>query len=459
MKRFLLIIFLIPFLSESQTINGIVRSKANNSSIENANLLAIQNQIRTLTNANGAFVLNLDEKTNDSLQVSHIGYITTKIAVKDLKKSNYIIFLHEEIENLNEVEIKFHRKLKPKIHFEKLAPLKDAVFSFASLLHDGKIYIAGGETSFKSDAFEIAKTKTISNDSEVFMSVYFQELRRQEGSTSYSGNLSIYDIKTNTWETSKTKFIKRAYHNLHFYDNSLYILGGKRISANEKFEYLENQIEILDIVKNEVVTDKTNPHQAINSLSFLYKDNIIIMGGAIKTNTKGKKTFTNKIHFYNITSGLWYELSEMPIAQEASGILIQDKIYLIGGNNGKAMSEIQNFDLTNAKWLNEGELFSGLERPAIASQNNLIYIFDSRKLYLYNITTKVLKEFLVDIDTTYAAMHLFQNKLYIVGGISQNELGSKPTGDLYSIAVDEFENTQPSRIKTLIQKPQNVKDN
>ncbi|MFB9079130.1 carboxypeptidase-like regulatory domain-containing protein [Flavobacterium procerum] len=449
MKKLLPLFILIPFFTNAQTINGIVKSQTTNLPLQDANIYTLHAKTGTITTDNGKFSVKV--KTNDTLQVSHIGYITAKIAVNDFKKSDFTISLQEEIETLKNVEIKIQQKLKSKIHFNKLAPLKNAVFSFASLLYNGKIYVAGGETSYSSNAFEIAKTKTISHDPQVFMSIYFQELRRQEGSTSYSGDLSIYDIKTNTWETSKTKFIKRAYHNLHFYDNSLYILGGKRISANGKFEYLENQIEILDIFKNEVITDKTNPHQAINSLSFIYKDNIIVMGGAIKTTTKGKKTFTNKTHFYNITSGLWYELSEMPIAQEANGILIEDKVYLIGGNNGIAMSKIQSFDLINDKWLNEGELFSELERPAVASQNNLIYIFDNKKLYSYNVTTKLLKEFIVDIDIRYAAMHLFQNKLYIVGGISQDELSSKPTGDVYSISVDEFESTKPSRIKTLTQ--------
>ncbi|MDQ6527566.1 carboxypeptidase-like regulatory domain-containing protein [Flavobacterium sp. LHD-85] len=452
-KKILFTILLFPLCLNAQTIKGIVKSQATDSLLDDANIYAIQNQTGTLTNSKGEFSLNLKEKTKDSLQVSHIGFITVKIAIKDLKKINYIISLKEDIENLNNVEVKIKkRKLKSKIHFEKLAPLKNAVFSFASLLNNGKIYVTGGDTSYKSNAFEIAKTKTNSHDPQVFMPIYFQELRREEGSAKHNGDFLIYDIKTNTWENSNKKLIKRAYHSLHFYDNSFYIFGGKRISPNAKFEYLENQIEIFDLSKNEIAIDKTNPHQAINSSSFIYKDNIIVMGGAIKTTPKGKKTFTNKTHFYNLTSGLWYELSEMPIAQEASGILIDEKIYLIGGNNGKAMSEIQSFDLINDKWLNEGELFSELEKPAIASQNNLIYIFDSKKIYLYDIKTKVLKEFLIDIDLKYSAMHIFENNLYIIGGLSQDELSSKPSNKTYCVALNEFQNTSPSRIKTLMQK-------
>ena len=72
----------------------------------------------------------------------------------------------------------------------------------------------------------------------------------------------VYDIKTNLWKTSKIKFRKRAYHNLNIYNNTIYVLGGKRVSVNGKFEYLDDKIEVFDTKKATVTIDNTNPHQA-----------------------------------------------------------------------------------------------------------------------------------------------------------------------------------------------------
>ncbi|WP_369014816.1 carboxypeptidase-like regulatory domain-containing protein [Flavobacterium anhuiense] len=93
MKKLFYIIILLPFITNAQTTNGIVKSQNSNLPIEDANIYALRTQIGTLTNNNGEFSLNSKIKTNDTLQVSHIGFTTRRIAIKDLKKSNYLFCL------------------------------------------------------------------------------------------------------------------------------------------------------------------------------------------------------------------------------------------------------------------------------------------------------------------------------------------------------------------------------
>ncbi|MBE8725904.1 Kelch repeat-containing protein [Flavobacterium hungaricum] len=453
MRKLFYAILLLPFITNAQTINGIVKSETSNLPIEDANIYALSSQIGTLSNEKGEFSLNNRVNTNDSLQVSHIGYITLKISIRDLKNSNYIISLKEDIETLNNVEITNHKaKLKSKLNFTPLESLKNVLYSFGSTVINDKIYIVGGDISEEENVLNILKERSISYDNDPnFEKKYRQLLQMQVAKKFYREDLLIYDPKTDVWEKSNTKFKRRAYHNVNYYNNELYVLGGKRMSINQRFEYLENEIEVFDLNKNTITIDKTNPHPAADFASFVYKDNIIVMGGSIRSTEKGLKTFTDKVHMYNITSGLWYELEKMPIAKEVKGVLIGDKIFTIGNHDNKNPSEIQSFDLTNETWKNEATLISHLENPAITCHDNDIYLFEDGKLSIYNTKSKQIKEYFVDLQLRSSTMHFINNKLYIIGGYSFGSFMKIPSSKVYSISIDEFDTTAPNRIRILSQ--------
>jgi hypothetical protein len=173
------------------------------------------------------------------------------------------------------------------------------------------------------------------------------------------------------------------------------------------------------------------------------------MGGSTKADEKSPTAFTNKAHLYDITSGYWYQLADMPTAKEVSGILVDNKIYLIGGFNGKPLSQVETFDLTTEKYQNEGELFSALEKPAITYSNNIIYSFEDKKMLTYNIISKQLKEYTVELNLKSSTMYYANDKLYIIGGYTYNDYSETPSANVYSIAIDEFETTKPNKIKVL----------
>lgn len=452
MKKLLYIVILLPFITNAQTISGIVKSETTNLPIEDANIYALRAQIGTITNDIGEFSLS-KAKASDTLQVSHVGYLTAQIAIADFKKSNFIISLKEDIETLNNVEITNRQaKLKSKLDFTKLESLNNVLYSFGSAVVNDKIYIVGGDISEEENVLKILKERSISYDNDPnFQKKYLQLLQMQVAKKFYREDLLIYDPKTDVWEKSNTKFKRRAYHNVNCYNNTLYVLGGKRMSTNQRFEYLENEIEVFDLNKNSITIDKTNPHMAADFASFVYKDNIIVMGGSTKKTEKGEKTFTDKVHMYNITSGLWYELAKMPIAKEVKGVLIGDKIFTVGNNDNKSLSEIQSFDLTNETWKNEATLISHLENPAIAYNVDDIYLFEDGKLSIYNTKSKQIKEYFVDLQLRDATMHLIDNKLYILGGYSFGSFMKIPSSKVYSISIDEFDTTAPNRIRILSQ--------
>ena len=140
---------------------------------------------------------------------------------------------------------------------------------------------------------------------------------------------------------------------------------------------------------------------------------------------------------------------DLPIAKETNGVLIQDKIYLIGGFNTNPLSTMESFDLLTEKWNVEGELFYGINNPAIAQNDGIIYFFENEKIFTYNTNTKQLKEFSINLPMKASKFYFSNNKLYLLGGYIENYYSKFPSANLFSIDIDEFENTKPNRIKTL----------
>ena len=419
----------------------------NNLPIEDVNITVNRFNTSTLTDEKGKFKINISSKLQetDSINFSHIGYTPKTISISELRKKDFIIYLDEKIESLVSVTISEKKPLKTKITFTKLAPLKHALSSFGSVLKDNKIYVIGGDASFATDAWKKLNYEKI----DPTMEDYLRELSFQFSGQAYKGNLLVYDIKANLWETSKLKFRKRAYHNLNEHNGKIYVLGGKRVSANGVFEYLDDKIEVFDIKNQTITIDNTNPHQASEFASFRHSNNIIIMGGSIKMNGNGVKEYSNKVHSYDINSGYWYELAEMPTAKETNGVLIQDKIYLIGGDNSKPLSTMESFDLLTEKWNTEGELFYGISNPAIAQNDGIIYFFENEKIYSYDTNIKQLKEYLINLPMKGSELYFSDNKLYLIGGYIENYYSKFPSANLFSIDINEFENTKPNRTKFL----------
>lgn len=447
MKKILLILLLTPLFSFTQNIKGVVMNQKNNLPISDVNITVKRFNASTLTDEKGKFKLSISKglQETDSINFSHIGYTAKTINLSELQKNEFIIYLNEKIESLESITLSGKKPLKSKIAFTKLTPSKYALSSFGSILKDDKIYVIGGDVSSKTDAWKKVQYEKV----DPTMDDYLKELSFQFSGQSYKGNLLIYDIKKGQWETSKMKFKKRAYHNLNEYNDKIYVLGGKRISANGVFEYLDDKIEVFDIKNQTITIDNTNPHQACEFASFTHKNTIIIMGGSIKMKESGSKEYSNKVHSYDINSGYWYELTDMPAAKETNGILIKDKIYLIGGYNTKPLSAIESFDILTEKWETEGELFYGLSNPAIAQKDTVIYFFENEKIYTYDTNTKQLKEYLISLPMKASKLYFSDNKLYLLGGYIENYYSKYPSSGFFSIDIDEFENTKPNRSKFL----------
>lgn len=60
--------------------------------------------------------------------------------------------------DLHELTVFFKRELKAKMKFTKLAPMKEAVYTFGFVLVDGKIHVQGGGASYIDETAKKSST-------------------------------------------------------------------------------------------------------------------------------------------------------------------------------------------------------------------------------------------------------------------------------------------------------------
>ena len=440
-------------LGYGQITEGRVLDAETKQPLSNVNVFIENTEIGTATNNKGEFELRYTNvQTSDSLVFSIIGYQTRKIRFKNLNgKTSPTILMQERTSELGEVIISEKKKLREKLRYNKLSSMKKGVYAFDCTVVNDTIYVIGGSESFVEDTMRKAIDDANTNCPDCGFLAVLDELEPNASYQGYNNNLLAYDINLDQWHTKKTEFIDRENHQVNLYKNRLYAIGGKKISNNGKKEYLHNKIEILDLDSLSVITDDTNPHQAIDFASFIYKDNILVMGGAIKKNRSGKKIFTDKCRVFQISTGYWYELENMTKAKQTDGAIINEKVYLIGGSDGKPLSEIESLDLSDGKWRKEGYLPYAMESPSIASNKEIIYIYNFGKLLVYNTKANTIYEYDLDLTIKEPSMVYDKNKLYIIGGYIEEQYARTPSSEVFSIDLVELNKTRVINSKKLSQ--------
>ncbi|MEM6720148.1 MAG: kelch repeat-containing protein [Bacteroidota bacterium] len=447
---------LMSFLSLTifaQNIKGIVLDHETDKVIASAHVYFDDNDddAGAITNEKGKFELNTETNRDKFIRISHLGYMTQKVTISKISEEGLKIYLVKDHTELNKVVVKGDKKLQLTIPYTEKASLKRGLHEFAAAITDDKIIVIGGKNNHTNNAFANATEITSRQIAPTFDELMNRmSLMVTSYGESHSGKLMMYDIEKDTWETSDLEFRERASHNLHVYDDEIYVMGGKRVSGNNI--YLDDVVEIYDTKSNVIKEDTPNPHQAVNFASVSYGDYLIFLGGVKKINKRGKKKYTRDIHFYNVKSGYWYKLGEMPEAKETKAVVVNDAIYLIGGFNRKPLNRIESFDLKTGKWKIEGELFRGMERPALATKGNVIYIYNKGRISTYNTVSKELNEYAISLNVEAGELFYHNNHLYILGGYVQNGAYMNPSRKVYRIDIEAFSNTKVRNTKNVQEK-------
>lgn len=443
-----LLIFLFSIsLVNAQSINGKVLDNETKGLMEGVHVYTQKQKNVTLTNKKGKFKLRFQTeiKENDTIYFSYLGYKVGYTLYK-MNKKNYLFYLERDVNNLNTVTIQSNKKLKPFIDYKTLNPMKKGLHSFGSTLIDDKIYVLGGDETYGSKGVSqvLKNYDVVRLDEGMSLAEILSRNKDFSQNETFNSKLSVYDVKLDKWTVQKSEFKKRSNHNINYNktNHKIYVLGGVHMSPNKNMKYLDNQIEVYSPKENTIEIDNTNPHQAVNFESFMYHDNIIVMGGSVKKYANGTVEYSKKVHAYNTKTGYWFELDDMITAKEVKGDLVGDKIYVFGGNRYGKRSEFETYDLMTGKWKEEGNMFTKLENPAITHKGNIIYLFEEGKIFTYNIIAKELKQYTIGLQLRNSKIHYINENIYIIGGYVETDEGFIPSKEMYSINLDEFDITK-----------------
>ncbi|PQJ76811.1 Kelch repeat-containing protein [Polaribacter glomeratus] len=398
------------------------------------------------TDENGAFLVDLQNQKSISIRITHLKYENQETVFK-ISDSSLIIYLDEREEQLNAIKINAKRKLKNTIDFKKLEELPKAVYSFGSVINEGKIYVFGGDVSSEYEKNKEGMSQLqVSSQAEIMK---FLTKPKPISFNNFLGDIQFYDTKQKKWQIEKDRIIKRAYHKAVFYNDTVMLIGGKIQSKKKSRELLANQIEHVSLKDLFIENDETNPHQAVDFGAALYEDKLLVFGGSIKQNENKSLNFSDEIHFYDLKTGYWYLLTKMTQGKEVTGIVFDQKLYLFGGFNKKNLAEIESFNLITGMWKTEGALFRGMKKPSITKDNEFIYLQEDGKMVTFEPKTSILKEYKIDLNLKEANMHFFNENLYLIGGYQVEDYRKAPSNGFYSIEASEFFKTKPIRVKTL----------
>jgi N-acetylneuraminic acid mutarotase len=433
---FCFLLYSTAFFSQKVTLK--VLDYNTNTAIEKAHIFFIDETI--YSNEKGEFSFRLNQLKSVSFSVTHLNYETKKI-VFEKGITPKIVFLKEKQETLKGIEIYTNRGLKKTIGFKKLLDLPKAVYAFASVINDDKIYVFGGDTSSEYEKNKEGLSQVqYSNEREIMQ---FLQKPKPISFNNYLGAVQAYHISNKKWSIEKGKVIKRAYHKALTYKDTVLLIGGKMLSKKKSRELLSSQIEFVSLKDLSIKLDESNPHQAVNFGAAIYENKVLVFGGSIKKHENGRLKYSNKIHFFDLESGYWYLLTKISKSKEVTVIVFEDKLYLFGGYSKKGLTEIESFDLKTAQWKKEGALFREMRKPAITKDKEFIYLQEDGKIITFNPKTKALKEYNIDLKLKGSEMHFSNGKLYIIGGFQVEDYRKAPSNGFYNIKVSEFFKTKP----------------
>ena len=422
----------------SQKITLKVLDFDTNTAIEKAHIFFIHETI--YSNKKGEFSFNLNKLKSVSFSVTHLNYETKKV-VFEKGITSKVVFLKEKQETLLGIEIYTKNSLKKTISFKKLVDLPKAVYAFASVINDGRIYVFGGDASSEYEKNKEGLSQVqFSNEIEIMQ---FLQKPKPISFNSYLGAVQTYRVSNKKWIVEKEKVIKRAYHKALIHKDKILLIGGKMLSKKKSRELLSSQIEFVSLKDLSIKLDESNPHQASNFGATIYENKVLVFGGSLKKHENGRMKYSNKIHFFDLDSGFWYLLTKMSKGKEVTGIVFEDKLYLFGGYNKRNLTEVESFDLKTGQWKKEGTLFRGMRKPAITKDKEFIYLQEDGKILTFKPKTKALKEYKIDLNLKGSEMHFSNEKLYIIGGFQVEDYRKAPSNGFYNINVSEFFKTRP----------------
>jgi N-acetylneuraminic acid mutarotase len=281
----------------------------------------------------------------------------------------------------------------------------------------------------------------------------------------YGGPLPFiekYHIKENKFTRLTKNVLPRRFHTAESFEGKIYILGGVSLNKeNRKISWKEtNVFEVYTSDTNEINKLKKLPTPRKMPASVIFDAKIYVIGGTkiqsyerareASVSNKTEEDFFNKtnietierslktVEIYDIKNYNWIKGAKMPTARACDVVLMDNKIYAIGGYNGFFSTKaFEVYDIFADRWEKLPDLPFPISSHHCETLNDKIYVFgdyqDLQRVCQYDFATGEWS--LIESNfkpCRHSAVVKHKEKIFILGGVvaSSGSYLSKKNGTI-----------------------------
>ena len=187
--------------------------------------------------------------------------------------------------------------------------------------------------------------------------------------------VEMYDPQTNTWSRKQDMSTPRRYLGTGVVAGKIYAIGGENVF--EEPQRL-NQMEVYDRVSDTWAKRADMPTRRSDVKAVVVRDTIYVLGGAGWPRV-GWGPVLATFEAYHSKTNRWRKKADMPnLIAGFSTVVVDDKIYLIGGHGGVALEEylkrVEVYDPETERWDESPPMPTGNSPSGAAVVNGKIYI-------------------------------------------------------------------------------------
>ena len=289
--------------------------------------------------------------------------------------------------------------------WEVISQLPTKRWAFSTAVVDGKIYLIGG-TLFKDEnggplglsTVEVYDTQNNSwqrltdmptprlsseaavVDGKIYVVGGFSWIGIPGVDIKMLNVVEVYDPQTDTWSRKQDMPTPRRYFGTGVVAGKIYAIGGENVF--EEPQRL-NQMEVYNPVNGTWTKRAKMPTRRDDVKAAVVRDTIYVIGGAGWPRV-GWGPVLATIEAYQPKTNHWRKKSDMPnLIAGFSTVIVDDKIYLIGGHGGVGFEEylkrVEVYDPETERWDESPPMPAGNSPFGAEAVNGKIYILGSQR--------------------------------------------------------------------------------
>ncbi len=182
-------------------------------------------------------------------------------------------------------------------------------------------------------------------------------------STIYHKHGERYSPSTDTWEMFGDSLPQRRYTVAEYANGNIYVFNGN---------YSSNSVDIISTSDGTVTTSETNPFPVVYGGSGAWEEKIYLFGGSYYE--EDSLIYSNRLYVFDPQDESWTRLSDMPVAANTNGAVVDGVLYTFGGYNGSVLSDINAYDISTDSWQTVGQMPFQISAHSVATDGTYLYV-------------------------------------------------------------------------------------